>query len=142
MNILDFWHDVRYAVRRLVEARWFTLAAVTALSLGIGANATVFTFVNAILLRDLPFEEADRLIAVWTQNAQGQQVGGLSLPNMRDVRDQSASIESIALILNSTINLSDDETSPERVQGAYVSDAFFTMVGEQPVIEAELVASR
>ena len=82
MSFMDFWHDVRYAVRRLVEARWFTLAAVTALSLGIGANATVFTFVNAILLRDLPFEDSDRLIAVWTRNAQGQQVGGLSLPNI------------------------------------------------------------
>jgi len=139
MNLLDFWHDVRYAVRRLVEARWFTLAAVTALSLGIGANATVFTFVNAILLRDLPFEDADRLIAVWTQNAQGQQVGGVSLPNMRDVRDQSATLESMALTLNSSINLSDDETAPERVLGVYVSDAFFTMIGEQPVIGRDFV---
>ncbi|MGE0160349.1 MAG: ABC transporter permease [Gemmatimonadales bacterium] len=131
---MDFWHDVRYAVRRLMEAKWFTLAAVTALSLGIGANATVFTFVNAILLRDMPFENADRLIAIWTENAQGQQIGGLSLPNMRDVRDQSATLESIAITLNSSINLSDDDTAPERLLGVYVSDEFFDMIGEQPVI--------
>src|SRR5687768_6879875 len=125
MSFVDFWHDVRYAVRRLVEARWFTLAAVTALSLGIGANTTVFTFVNAILLRGLPFEDADRIVAVWTQNEQGEQIGGVSLPNARDLREQSASVESLAINLNSSINLSDDETAPERVQGAYVSPGLF-----------------
>jgi hypothetical protein len=54
---MDLWQDARYAVRRLIAARWVTLAAVLALGLGIGANTTVFTLVNAVLLRGLPFED-------------------------------------------------------------------------------------
>lgn len=50
---MDLWQDLRYGARRLLEARWFTLAAVLALGLGIGANAAVFTFVSAVLLQSL-----------------------------------------------------------------------------------------
>ncbi|MEQ1855009.1 MAG: ABC transporter permease [Longimicrobiales bacterium] len=129
---MGLWHDIRYAVRRLADARWFTLAAVSALSLGIGANATVFTFVNAVLLRGLPFAEPDRIVAVWSQDERGQRVG-LSLPDYQDLRDQTATLGSVAANLGSTINLSDDAQAPERVQGAYVTANFFDMIGEQPI---------
>ena len=131
--MIDFWADVRYAARRLVEARWFTLAAVTALSLGIGANTTVFTFVNAVLLRGLPFDEPDRIVAINGNNEQGQQFG-VSLPDYTDVRDQAATLSSVSGHLNSSVNLSDDELAPERVQGAYVTATFFGMLGEQPIL--------
>jgi len=129
---MDLWHDVRYAVRRLVEARWFTLAAVTALSLGIGANTTVFTFVNAVLLRGLPFEESDELLAVWSVNERSQRMG-VSLPDMEDIRARSATLDFVAGNLNSTINLSDDEQAPERIQGAYVTANYLRMLGESPI---------
>ena len=54
---MNLWQDVRFGARLLVKDRWFTLAAATALALGIGANAAVFTFVNAALLRGLPFHD-------------------------------------------------------------------------------------
>jgi predicted permease len=130
---MDLWHDVRYAVRRLMEARWFTLAAVTALSLGIGANTTVFTIVNAILLRGLPFPDGDRIMAVSTRGEQGQELG-VSLPDLEDLRDQASTLEGLSGHLNSSVNLSDDEQVPERVQGAYVTANFFDIVGEQPVL--------
>jgi predicted permease len=129
---MDLWQDVRYAVRRLVEAKWFTLAAVSALSLGIGANATVFTFVNAVLLRGLPFEDPEQIVAIETENERGQTLG-VSLPDYQDLRDQSATLSSLAASLGSTINLSDDEQAPERVQGAYVTHDFFDVIGEQPI---------
>ncbi|MBM4184350.1 MAG: ABC transporter permease [Gemmatimonadetes bacterium] len=129
---MDLGHDARYALRRLIEARWFTLAAVSALSLGIGANATVFTFVNAVLLRGLPFEDSDRLVAVSTENESGQRQG-VSLPDYEDLRDQSITLSGVGASLGSTINLSDDELSPERAAGAYVTAGYFDMIGEQPV---------
>ena len=71
------WQDVRFAARLLVKDRWFTLAAATALALGIGANAAVFTFVNAVLLRGLPFDNPDKIISLGVMNARGQRNGGL-----------------------------------------------------------------
>jgi predicted permease len=130
---MDLLHDVRYAVRRLVEDRWFTLAAVAALSLGIGANSTVFTFVNAVLVRGLPFEDPDRIVAVWTENDRGGRLG-VSLPDYRDWRDGSSTIRSLAAALGSSVNLSDDELLPEVVAGAYVTGNFFRMIGAQPVL--------
>jgi predicted permease len=136
----DFWADVRYAARRLVEARWFTLAAVTALSLGIGANTTVFTFVNAVLLRGLPFDEPDRIVQINGTNERGQQMG-VSLPDYEDIRDQAAALSSVSGHLNSSVNLSDDESAPERVQGAYVTATFFRMLGEQPILGRDFTAA-
>ena len=130
---MDLWRDVRYAIRRLVEDRWFTLAAVAALSLGIGANTTVFTFVNAVLVRGLPFEDPDRIVAVWTENDRGGQMG-VSLPDYRDLRDESRTLETLAGSLNANMNLSDDELLPERFLGTYVTGNFFRIIGEQPVL--------
>ncbi len=64
---MALWQDVRYAARLLVKDRWFTIVAAVALALGIGVNATVFTFVNAVLLRGLPFENPDRIMWVGTR---------------------------------------------------------------------------
>jgi putative ABC transport system permease protein len=77
------WQDVRFAARLLVKDRWFTLAAATALALGIGANAAVFTFVNAVLLRGLPFNNPDRIVAMSVMNAKGQR-NGVSYPEFND----------------------------------------------------------
>ena len=71
---MNLWQDVRFGARLLVKDRWFTLAAATALALGIGANAAVFTFVNAVILRSLPFHEPDHAAPVecsWTLSTIG-----------------------------------------------------------------------
>jgi hypothetical protein len=61
---MSLWQDVRFGLRMLVKDRWFTLAAATALALGIGVNAMVFTLVNAVLVRNLPFRDPTRIMAV------------------------------------------------------------------------------
>ena len=61
--------DLRFALRLLVKDRWFTAVAVVALALGIGVNSTVFTLVNAVLIRGLPFDEPDRIMALGTRDA-------------------------------------------------------------------------
>ena len=130
---MDLWDDVRYAVRRLVKAKRFTVAATTALALGIGANTTVFTLVNAILIRSMPFDDPDRIVAVWTGNPEGQRQA-VSYPDYEDWRDQASTLASLAAYTNTNVNVSDDEQVPERILGAHVSPNFFRLLGEQPVL--------
>lgn len=130
---MDLWDDVRYAVRRLVKAKRFTVAASTTLALGIGANVTVFTIVNAILIRGMPFEDPDRIVAVWTGTPEGQRQA-VSYPDYEDWRDQASTLAGLAAYTNSIVNVSDDEQVPERVLGAHVSPNFFRLLGERPVL--------
>ena len=135
---MDLWQDIRFGARLLVKARWFTLAAGTALALGIGANTTVFTLVNAVLFRQLPFDDPESIVSVWMENEQNQRVS-ISHPNYLDLRDQSQTLGSLSAILNTTVNLADDGQAPARIQGAYVSANFFRMLGEQPVLGRDFV---
>ena len=82
MNLLQ---DLKFAVRLLIKDRWFTAVAVIALALGIGVNATVFTFVNAVLIRGLPFDDPDRIMSIGTRDARDRD-RGLSFPDFQDWR--------------------------------------------------------
>jgi predicted permease len=130
---MDLWQDARYALRRLVEARWFTLAAVAALAIGIGANAMGFTIVNAVLLRALPFEDSDAIVALQSNLENGGQTG-VSYPDIEDILDQSRTLSHVVGIVGSNINLSDEGRDPERIQGSYVSGGFFDMLRVTPVL--------
>ena len=77
--------DLRFAFRRLVEKSMFTLAAIVALALGIGANSAVFTLVNAVLLRGLPFDAPERIMWVDTTDTRGRR-SGVSLEELDDSR--------------------------------------------------------
>src|ERR1700750_2474459 len=72
MNLLQ---DLRFAARLLIKDKWFTAVAVIALALGIGVNATVFTFVNAVLIRGLPFDEPDRIMSLGVRDARDRDRG-------------------------------------------------------------------
>ena len=130
---MDLWQDARYAVRRLLEARWFTLAAVAALAVGIGANAAGFTIVNAVLLRGLPFEDPDQIVAVWTDLEGGGQ-SGLSYPEIDDYRERSRAFTDLIGMTGSDMNISDEGRPPERIPGAYVSAGFFQMLRQEPIL--------
>ena len=130
---MDLWDDVRYAVRRLVKARRFTMAASTALALGIGANTMVFTVVNAILIRNLPFDNPDRIVAIWTGSPEGERQA-VSYPDYEDWRDRATTLAGLSAYTNGNVNVSGDEQVPDRVFGAYVSPNFFGLLGEEPVL--------
>src|SRR5512135_2363370 len=126
------WQDIRYALRRLRKSPGFTLVAVATLALGIGANTAIFSVVDAVLLRPLPFREPSRLVMVWERRPQRDHVVA-SYPDFRDWRDRSRSFDGMAAFSAWTHNLT-GAGSPERVESAVVSTNFFDVLGITPSI--------
>jgi len=124
--------DIRYAGRMLAKRPAFSAVAILTLALGIGANAAIFSVVNAVLLRPLPFEEPDRLVAVWTPVPKRSfRRGPSSYPDFADYRDQSASFASLSALRPRGYTLA-AEGAPERVEGARVSWSLFATLGVAP----------
>ena len=110
----DVGQDIRFAARLLVKDRRFTLAAATALALGIGANTAVFTLVNGVLLGRLPFDEPDRIMELWTEDDRGGRRNTSEL-DFEDWRAEARSFSHLAATLGVTINVSDEDRAAERV---------------------------
>ncbi len=128
--------DLRYALRLLRRNPGFTLAATLTLALAIGANTTMFSVVNATLLRRLPFPESDRLVLLWTGTTNDPtDLGIVSLPNFTDWRAESRSFESMALFDSAGrgYNLSSGG-EPEQVSGVRVTASFFRVLGVPPLL--------
>jgi putative ABC transport system permease protein len=125
------WLDLRYAVRTLRKTPIFALASIGTMALAIGATTAIFTVVNAVLLRPLPYPRADRLVAVVQSGAGGPEFA--TLPDYIDWRDQSASFSSLAGAWDRVYNLTGIE-EPERLQGAAVTPNLFSTLAVQPVI--------
>ncbi len=128
--------DLRYAIRQFMKKPAFTAVAVLTLALGIGANAAIFSVVNAVLLRPLPLGEPDRLIKLWetfTPGGQSQAFQGtVSVPNLKDWLEQNDVFTGIATWQFSSLGLQGQD-HPERALGATVSANFFDVSGVQPV---------
>lgn len=125
--------DLRYAARQLRRSPGFAMAAIAAMALGIGANAAVFTLVNAVLLRALPFDQPDRIVSVWMQPPNGARLP-FSQEDFEDLRDGSTSFSELVGTLGTSINVADDDSTPERVPGMYASWNLFRLLGVQPVL--------
>jgi putative ABC transport system permease protein len=124
--------DLRFAVRMLVKDRWFTLVAVLALGLGIGLNATVFTFVNAVLIRGLPFPDSDRILHVNGRNSSNGNGSGISALDFEDYRAQTKTFAHLAGYRGGSFTITESGRPPERVQGVFVTANTFTLLGQQP----------
>ena len=131
----SLWHDLRYGVRMMFKNRGFTIVAIVTLALGIGANTAIFSVVDAVLLRSLPYPEADRLVMLWsTMESQGVPTSGSALPDYREWRDQNQVMEGLGGFYYGDFNLSGENHDPERVQGAFVTPNFFPVLGVAPVM--------
>lgn len=131
---MGLWEDIRFAARLLLKDRWFTLVAALALAMGIGVNATVFTFVNAVLIRGLPIPEPDRTLAVDSYDRVRNRGLGVSYLDYRDWSEQARSFESFAAYSFTVANVSDEGQPPERFNGQYISANGLPLLGQQPVI--------
>src|SRR5207244_2562678 len=102
--------DLRYALRQLRKSPGFTLVAVTILALGIGANTAIFTAVYAVLIRPLPFKDADRLVFIRKQNPQRGWINNpISPPEILEWRDHSGAFEDVAAFTAQSCVLSGSE---------------------------------
>jgi predicted permease len=130
-----FWHDLRLAIRLLIKDKWYTAVAVLALSLGIGVNSTIFTFVNAVLIRGLPYEDSHRLMYInLVSPGEGQRLAGVSYPDFEEWRAQTRTFEDLGANRGGTMNVSDADRPAERVQGVWLSANSFGLIGQQPLL--------
>ena len=126
--------DVRFGLRMMSANPGFTIVTVMTLALGIAANNFVFSIVNAVLLRPLPFERPDRLLSVRTINPNNQEQG-VSYLDFVDLRERVRSFTALAAYRGEAgLNVSEEERAPERVMGSYVSANAFHTLGKAPVL--------
>src|SRR5687767_12307685 len=125
------FHDLRYAVRLLVKSPGFTAVAVLSLALGIGANSAIFSLVNAVLLRPIPVDGADRLVSVFTTDQRNPGNLPLSHLNYKDLRDQNQVFSEMAAFTFAQVNWSTGSES-EQIPVQVVSGNYFSVLGAQP----------
>src|SRR5436190_18883173 len=121
--------DIRYAARKLLRTPAFTIIAIATLALAIGATTAVFSIVNGVLLKPLPFRDPDALVRVGSLGKEGKLVH-MSAPDFIDYRDQSKSFVGMAQMQEkSSANLTISGSEPQRVNAASVGAKFFDLLG-------------
>src|SRR3984885_5481255 len=131
--------DLKFAIRMLVKSPGFTVVAILTLALGIGANTAIFSIVNAVLLRPLPFKNSSQLVVL---RETYKIVGNVSVsyPDFLDWRQQSDSFAAMSVINNVNFNLS-GVAQPESIDGYAVSPNFLALLGVRPVLGRDLLPS-
>ncbi|HSE25871.1 MAG TPA: ABC transporter permease, partial [Pyrinomonadaceae bacterium] len=124
--------DLRYAIRTMVKRPGFTLVAALTLALGIGANTAIFSAVNAVLLKPLPFPESEQLVDL-AETFKPNGYGSVSVPNFEDWKKQNDVFTGIAAYQFRSFNLQSGDT-PQRIPGISVSANYFEVLGAKPVL--------
>lgn len=132
MNTL--WQDLSYGARMLMKAPGFTAVVVLSLAIGIGANSAIFSVINALLLRPLPYSNSDRLVILWSRSP------GLNVPQdwfspgqYLDIKAQNQVFDEVSISIGGSFNLTGQRT-PEHIDGARVSSSLFRLFGVKAVL--------
>jgi putative ABC transport system permease protein len=126
--------DLRYGVRVLLKRPAFTAIIVLALAIGIGANTAIFSVINAILLRPLPYKNPDRISMIWLDNKKlGVDQDWHSYPNYMDYKEQNQSFEDMAAFNDRSFNLT-GAGEPVRVTGVWATASMFPVMGVEPAL--------
>ena len=128
------WQDLRYGVRMLRKYPGFALTVMITLGLGIGANATIFSVINAVLLAPLPYGQPDRLIRLWETNPSGGLTEvAVSVPNFQDWQQQQSVFDQLAASENATFNLT-GSGEPQRVGAARITANLIPTLNVAPLL--------
>ncbi|MGE5243168.1 MAG: ABC transporter permease [Betaproteobacteria bacterium] len=130
----SFLDDIRYALRLSVREPGFTIVAVLALALGIGANTAIFTVVDAVLLERLPYKDPSRLVVLWEETARRPGHPNVVAPaNFLRWKERATAFETMAALADSRVNLT-GTGAPEELVVQYVTQGFFDVLGVEPLI--------
>src|SRR5262245_4811496 len=133
-------NDLRFAFRQLLKNRGFTAVAVLTLALGIGANTAIFSIINGVLLRPLPYRDADRLVTVCESSiARGFPQVTVTPGVMRDWREQNSVFEELGGQIYESVNLTGVER-PEHLHAAWTTPNYFSVFGVPPFLGRTFVA--
>ena len=137
--------DIRYALRNLVQAPGFTAVAVLTLAIGIGANTAIFSVVDGVLLNPLPYDEPDRLVAIYTywtpESGYDFPEYAVGSPEYFDYKNQNQSMEAVAAVSTEPVSIAAGDGDPELVFGAWVSSSMFAVLRSPPLHGRTLLAS-
>ena len=131
-----FWQNLRYGIRMLSKSPGFALMAVLTLAIGIGANTSIFTVLNSVLLRPLPFNEPDRLLIVSERDSHFDN-SSVAYQNFEDWKAQNRSFEDMCLFRRRDYTIT-GQRGPEHINGREVSAGFFTVLGAHPVLGRDI----
>ena len=133
---MSLLQDSRYALRGLRRSPIFTVVAVLTLAVGTGANTAIFSAVDAVLLRPLPYPQPDRLVTPWMVVSGGREPGrvdGWSYPKFQLLRKTTRSLEGVSAFASRDVSLSGADSS-ELIQAEYVSASYFALLGITPAL--------
>src|SRR3954469_9068805 len=135
----SFTTDLRYALRMLMKSPAFSVIAIVALALGIGANTAIFSVVNAVLLRPLPYPNSEQLV-VLRERTNSFDAGAVNYLNYLDWRAGQHSFTDLALLRRETFNFAEanGDAPPDRMAGARVTSNYLTLLGMKPIIGRDL----
>jgi putative ABC transport system permease protein len=134
------WQDIKFAFRTLGHNPGFTAVAVLTLSLGIGANATVFTLANAVLYKNLPFANSDRILYISSINRTNGDEDGISYPDYLDYRAQSKNFDGIVAFSGLNADVSDTFGNAQRYRGNRLTANTFGVIGQAPFVGRDFIS--
>jgi putative ABC transport system permease protein len=139
--MLDSFHlSLKQALRSLLANRLYALMVITMLTLGISGTTAIFSAFNSILLRPLPYGNADRLVYVWlNETTRGIEKSGMSIPELQDYREQNKTLDGMAAFCGAVGNVSFD-TNPEQIDGTRITSNLLDLLGSKPLLGRNFLA--
>lgn len=126
------WQDLRYAARTFIKAPGFTLIAVLSIALGIAANTSIFTLVNAVLFKPMPVPHPEQLVALYTLEPNSQYAGEFSYPDYRDYRDNNDVFSDLFVHYGTPVSMKNSGDKAELIWGELVTGNYFSGLGVTP----------